>query len=168
MPSSISSRGELEGRLACGRDRARSQGYAHAAAVGVDPPRHLGDLGQAAALLRGGAGDLLHEHGDADAAPAGGVEAVLHGDVVVGDDGDDVDARFGRRQLGRHLEVHDVTGVVLDDVQDASAAVDVLGRLEHLVGHRRGEDLAGAGRVQHAQARRTRRAAVRGPSRRRR
>ncbi len=30
-------------------------------------------------------------------------------------------------QLGRHLEVHDVAGVVLDDEEDAGAAVDRLG-----------------------------------------
>ena len=81
-----------------------------------------------AALLGGRAGDLLQQHGDADTAPAGGVEAVLHGDVVVGDDGDDLGAGLGGHQLGGHLEVHHVAGVVLHDVQDAGAAVDALGR----------------------------------------
>ena len=51
-------------------------------------PGDVGDLGEAAALLGGGAGDLLDQHGDADSAPADGVEAVLDGDVVVGDDRD--------------------------------------------------------------------------------
>src|SRR5438552_9413734 len=37
-------------------------------------------------------------------------------------------------------------------MQDTGAAVDELGRREHLVGHRGGEDLARAGRVQHAEA----------------
>ncbi len=36
-------------------------------------------------------------------------------------------------------------------MQDTGAAVHELGRREHLVGHRRGEDLARAGRVQHAE-----------------
>ena len=106
---------------------------------------------EVAALLGRRAGDLLQQHGDADAAAAGRPGAVLHGDVVVGDDGDDARAGLGRRQLGRHLEVHDVAGVVLHDVQDAGAAVDQLGGGEHLVGHRRGEHLAGAGGVEHAE-----------------
>jgi hypothetical protein len=37
-------------------------------------------------------------------------------------------------------------------VQDAGTAVDVARRLDHLVGHRRGEHLAGAGRVEHPRA----------------
>ena len=48
-----------------------------------------------------------------------------------------------------HLEVEHVAGVVLDDVQDAGAAVDRLGRLEHLVGRRRREDLARTCGVEH-------------------
>ena len=55
-------------------------------------------------------------------------------------------------ELGRHLEVQDVAGVVLDDVQDAGAAVDGAGGGLHLVRHGRGEDVAGGGRVEHAQA----------------
>ena len=55
-------------------------------------------------------------------------------------------------ELGGHLEVHDVAGVVLDDVQHPGAAVDRLGRLEHLVGRGRGEHLARARRVEHAPA----------------
>ena len=97
----------------------------------------------------------------------GGVEAVLDRDVVVGDDRLDLDA-LALGQVGGHLEVQHVAGVVLDDVQDAGAAVDGLGRLEHLVRRRRGEHLARARRVEHARARRTRRASARGPSRRRR
>ena len=61
------------------------------------------------------------------------------------------DARVLGGHLGRHLEVHDVAGVVLHDVQHAGAPVDELGRLEHLVGRRRGEDLARAGGVEHAE-----------------
>ena len=55
-------------------------------------------------------------------------------------------------QFGGHLEVQHVAGVVLDDVQHARAAVDRLGGGQHLVGHRRGEDRAGAGRIEHAHA----------------
>ena len=52
--------------------------------------------------------------------------------------------------VGGHVEVHDVAGVVLDDVHDTGAAVDGLGRLQHLVGRGGGEHLARAGRVEHA------------------
>ena len=117
----------------------------------VDLAGDVGDRVEVATLLGGRAGDLLEQHGDADAAAAGGPGAVLDGDVVVGDDRDDARAGLGGGHLGGHLEVHDVAGVVLHDVQDAGAAVDELGRGEHLVGHRRGEHLAGAGGVEHAE-----------------
>ena len=119
------------------------------AALGVDLPAQLGDLGERLALLGRRAADLLREHGDADAAAAGRVEAVLHRDVVVGHDRLDLDA-LALGEVGGHLEVQHVAGVVLDDVQHAGAAVDRLGRLEHLVGRGRGEHLARAGRVEHA------------------
>src|SRR3712207_9234102 len=54
-----------------------------------------GDLGQRPALLGRGARDLLHEDRDADATTAGRVQAVLHGDVVVGDHCDDLGVGFG-------------------------------------------------------------------------
>ena len=52
----------------------------------------VGDRLELLALLGQGAGDLLDEDGGAGAAPAGRVEAVLHGDVVVDDDRGDLDA----------------------------------------------------------------------------
>ena len=112
-------------------------------------------------------GDLLHQHRGADAAAPGRVQGVLHGDVVVDHDRLDVGA-LGAAELGRHLEVHDVAGVVLDDVHDAGAAVDGLGRRLHLVGRGRGEDLARDTPRRACPCRRTRRASARGPSHRRR
>jgi hypothetical protein len=85
------------------------------------------------------------------AAAPRGVEAVLDGDVVVHDHGLDRDAVLGS-QLGGHLEVHDVAGVVEHEVQHTGPAVDGLRRRLHLVGHRGGEHLARAGRVQAAHA----------------
>ena len=73
-------------------------------------------------------------------ATSSSIEDRLDGDPLVGG------------VLGRQAEVHDVAGVVLDDVHDPGAAVDRLGGGEHLVGHRRGEDLAGAGGVEHPTA----------------
>lgn len=97
-------------------------------------------------------GDLLHQYCDADPTPSGGEEAVLHGDVVSGDHGDDLDTGFGCGELGGHLEVHDVTGVVLHDVQDPRAGIDVLRRLQYLAGDRRGEHLARTGGIKHSGA----------------
>ena len=88
------------------------------------------------AVLRGGAADLLEQHRDADTAAARGVEAVFDRDVIVGDDRLHLDARFLGGQLGGHLEVQDVAGVVLHDVQHAGAGVDDLGGFVHLVGCR--------------------------------
>ena len=151
MPSSISDSASVERRLARRRDGAGGQRDAERPGALV----HLGgdgrDGGEVRALLGAGAGDLLHEHGGSHPAPPGRVEGVLHRDVVVDDDAGDLDALVGR-ELGGHLEVQDVAGVVLHDVQHAGAAVDRRGGGQHLVGHRGGEDLAGAGRVEHAVA----------------
>ena len=85
----------------------------------------------------------------ADAPASRGVQRVLDRDVVVGDDRGDL--HLARDELGGHLEVQDVTGVVLDDVEHPGAAVDGAGRGLHLIGDRRREDVAGTGRVEHAQ-----------------
>ena len=142
--------GQVERRLPGGRHRARGERHAHAAAGLVHPARHRGHAGEVATLVGGCAGELLDQHGDADAPPARRVEAVLHGDVVVRHHRDDLDAGVSGGELGGHLEVHDVAGVVLHDVQHAGAAVDAARRFEHLVGHRRGEHLARARGVEHA------------------
>src|SRR5690606_8316627 len=142
---------QLEGGFAGGRDDARGQGHAHTAYVRVDSLAQLGDLLQVVALLGGSAADLLGEDGAAHAAAACGVEAVLYGDVVVDHDARHFDT-LSLAHLGGHLEVHDVAGVVLDDVQHTCAAVDGFGGFQHLVGSGAGEDLAGAGGVQHSHA----------------
>jgi hypothetical protein len=100
--------------------------------VSAIPIEHFGHLGQRLASLGGGAADLLGEHGGADAAASRGVQAVLHRHVVVDDDRLDLDA-FLAAEVGGHLEVEDVAGVVLDDVEHAGPSRDRLGRLEHLV-----------------------------------
>ena len=92
-PISISSSGEVEGRLARGRNRAARERHAHRAAGVVDLAGERGDGREVATLLGGGADDLLQQHRDADAAAAGCPGGVLHGDVVVGDDRVDLDAR---------------------------------------------------------------------------
>ena len=64
-----------------------------------------GDLGERAAGLGLRAGDLLQEDGHTDAAASGRAEAVLDGDVVVREDGLDLDLLV-LGQLGGQLEVH--------------------------------------------------------------
>ncbi len=139
-------RGQVEGR-AC-RPRARCSEVSAtpiAAPAGVHAAgRSSATAASVAALLGGRARDLLQQHGRRRrraARPCPG--AVLHRDVVV----DHARTRpatpvVRRGQLGGHLEVHHVARVVLDDVHDTGAAVDALGRREHLVGHRGGEHLA--------------------------
>ncbi len=103
-------------------------------------PRH--------AHFSGGADDLLHDQRSGDAAPPRRIGRGFDRDIVVGDD-------RGATALGhfrRHLEVHDVAFVILDDEDDACALIDRLDRRDHLIRRRRGEDLSRAGRVQHAEA----------------
>jgi len=76
---------------------------------------------------------------------------VLDGDVVVDDHGADADV-LGLGELPAHVEGHTVAGVVVDDVEHALLAVHELARLVHVVRRRRGEDIARAGRVEHARA----------------
>ena len=95
------------------------------------------------------AADLFRQHGGADAAAAGRVEAVLHRHVVVDHDRLHLDAA-GLAQLRGHFEIHDVAGVVLDDVEDAGSAIDRAGGRFHLVGTGRREHLAGTGGIEHA------------------
>ena len=131
MPTSTSSSPQVEGRRAGGGHDARRQGEAHRAALALtliavavtsasEPPASA----WAPAIFSS-------EDGHADAAPAGRVERVLDRDVVVGDDRRDLD--LAGDELGGQLEVQDVAGVVLDDVEDAGAAVDGAGRGLHLV-----------------------------------
>ena len=91
------------------------------------------DRREIGAVLGGGTADLLEQHCRADTAAARGVEAVLDRHIIVGDDRLHLDARFFGGQLGGHLEVQDVAGVVLDDVQHAGTGVHDLGGLVHLV-----------------------------------
>ena len=111
--------------------------------------RHRSQIGS---VLGGGAADLLEQDGDTDTAAARGVQAVFDRHVIVGDDGFHLDAGFFGGHLGGHLEVQDIAGVVLDDVQHAGTGVHELGGFVHLIGCRRREHLAGAGRVEHADA----------------
>ena len=150
-PTSISSSGRSKPGLP-------AAGVVHAvSATANDADRSLtrrptaATAARSAPLVGQGAGDLLDDQRRAGAPPARRPRRVLHRHVVVDQHGLHRDALVGG-ELGGHLEVHHVAGVVLDDVQHAGAAVDGLRGGEHLVGHGRGEDLARAGGVEHARA----------------
>ena len=150
MPISISSSGRSKVGVPGGGHDARGQRHAHRAglaltltAVAVTSASEPPASAFAPAIFS-------TRTVPTDAAAAGRVQRVLDGDVVVGHDRRDLD--LARDELGRELEVEDVAGVVLDDVEDAGPAVDGPGGGLHLVRHGRGEDMARAGRVEHAQA----------------
>ena len=86
---------------------------AHAAAVTVGLTGQVGALLQVIAGLGRRTDDLLDQDGGADAAPPGGVEAILDGYVVIDEDVLNGNA-FSIGHIGGHLKVEDVTGVVLD------------------------------------------------------
>lgn len=130
---------------------AAGERHAHRAALTVHLLREFDDRGEVTPLFRRGSDDLLEQHGETDSAATGRVQGVLHGDVVVHGDAADLDALHGG-ELGGHLEVEHVAGVVLDDVEHARTAVDGLGGDLDAVGSRRGEDFAGDGGVEHSGA----------------
>jgi hypothetical protein len=99
----------------------------------------------------GRAGHLLDDQRRGRAPAPSGPGRVLDRDVVV--DQHRLDPYpFIAGEIGRHLEVQYVAGVVLHDVHDTGATVDRLGRGQDLVRHRRREHLARARRVEHAGA----------------
>src|SRR6218665_3847772 len=79
-----------------------------------------------------------------------GPEGVLHGNIIVGHDRFHRHAGFTCGKLGGHLEVQDVTRVVLHDVENPGTAVDLLCCLQHLVGRGGSEHLTGARGIQHS------------------
>ena len=92
MPISISSSGRSNVGLPAAGTVHEVSAMPMLRPLRVDLAGDLGDGLEVAALVRGRPDDLLEQDGDADAAPSGGVEAVLHGDVVVDDDRLDLDA----------------------------------------------------------------------------
>ena len=97
------------------------------------------------------AADLFREHGRPRTAAARRVQAVFHRHVVIDNDRLHLDVT-GLAKFRGHFEIHDVAGVVLDDVEDAGSAIDGASGRFHLVGTGGSEDLAGTGGVEHALA----------------
>src|SRR5438552_3345429 len=126
---------QLEARLTGRRYRARGQRDTERAGPVVDLATERHRRGQVGAPLRRRADDLLDEHGRAGTPPAGGPRRVLHGHVVVDDHGLDPHPVV-TRELGGHLEVEHVAGVVLHDVQYPGTGVDRLRGGQDLVRYR--------------------------------
>ena len=150
-PISISPSPSSNVGFAGGGHGAGGQRHAHGTAVFVHlaaQRRHAAEI-----VAAGGrrAADLFRQHGRAHAAAARRVQAVLHRHVVIDDDRLHLDAT-GLAKLRGHFEIHDVAGVVLDDVEDAGSAIDSGGGRFHLVGTGGREDLAGTGGIEHALA----------------
>ena len=101
--------------------------------------------------LSAGARRLDDEEVAGHAAPADRPGRVLDGHVVVDEERLDLHA-LGLAQLPAHLPRGPVAGVVVDDVEDAHLRVHELRGLDDEVDRRAGEDVAGAGRVEHALA----------------
>ena len=113
-----------------------------------DLVRDLDHRVQVTTLLGGSADDLLQQHRQSDPATACGVERILHRDVVGHHHRLDAYSLLGG-QLRGHLEIHDVAGVVLHDVQHSCAGIRADGGRQDLVWGGGGEHLTCAGRVQH-------------------
>ena len=142
---------QFEGGLARVGYGARAQGQAHGAGLFVDLGRDARHLLQGVSSFGCRSGDLLHEDRSGHAASARRVEGVFDGHVIVDDDGGDRDV-LHVGQLGRRLEVEDIAGVVLDDVQDAGPVVCGLRGLQDRVGGGRGEHGSRDCRVEHPEA----------------
>ena len=100
-------------------------------------------------LFSGRAAKLFCEHGRSNAAATRRPRAVLDGDIIVYDDAFDRNV-FGSEHLGGELEIHDITGVVLHDMQSTLLPRDRLGGGMHLIGRRAGENGTRASGVEHA------------------
>ena len=142
---------DFEAGLASSGNGAGSQSSAHGTDVVDDLLCNSLDFFQRCAFFSLSTGDLVDEDGTSNAAAAGGVQGVLNSDVVVGNNACALDA-VALSHFSGHFEVHDVTGVVLDDQQNASVGSNSADSTLNLVRSGRGEDSACNSSVQHALA----------------
>ena len=140
---------ELEARPADGRHGAGAERHAHGAERGGGAARDGCDLGERQAAFGGRAGELVDEHGAGNAAPAIPGHQIAQGHVVGDEHHFDRDALLAG-ELGGEAEIQPVAGVVLDHQHAARRAARGEDGGQHRVGARRGEDVAGNRRRQHA------------------
>src|SRR5882757_9803876 len=137
--------GNVEGWLAGRRDRATRQGDPDRTRGRVDAIAQELQCSKVASLFRCRSDDFLYNERASDAAPSGRKGRGLYRDIVIGNHRCN---RFSRH-LARHVEVHGVALIVLDDEQYACTGVRGLGGGENEIGRGRGKDLTGARGIQH-------------------
>ena len=106
---------------------------------------------EACALRCLGAADLPHEDLAGNAAALFALVRWRGADVVIGNDGCDLDAVLGGK-LDRHFHVHVVAGIVAIEADDALAAIGLADGIVKALGGRRGEQLADGHGIQHVPA----------------
>jgi hypothetical protein len=111
-------------------------------------PAELLQVRDAAPGFGRGANHFFDHERARDATPSRRIGRGLDRDVIIRNDR----GATAVEHLGRHLEIHNVALVVLDDEQCSLALIDALDCSEHLVRRRSRENLAGTGGVQHAEA----------------
>ena len=131
--------------------RARPEADANRATV-VDRLLRYGlHLFRAAAERRFRAADLPHQNLAGNAAAFLAFARRRGADVVVGYDGENLDA-FLSGELDRHFDVHVVARVVSIEADHPAAAVGDLHRVKEALGGRRGEDFSHRNRIEHVVA----------------
>ena len=146
--------GEGEGRLARGGYGASAEGDADAVALVVEAASQGGKAGQVIAAPRRCAQQFFQQYGAGDATPPGGVEAVFHRDVVIGEDESDFRAHV-MQQFGGGFKIENVAGVIFDQQQHALTAIYRLRASDDLIRRGRGENFARHRAVEHAVADKT-------------
>src|SRR6201981_174624 len=130
------------------RHDTRSKGHSHAAAFGVHFVTKRGRLFQGGPRFGGGSNNLLGQNRRTDSATSGRVKTVFNSDVIIDYDRFDLDPlRSG--EVSGHLKIHDIAGIILNDVQHAFAAVHCLRGLVHLIRGGTGKNSARASGVEH-------------------
>ena len=140
---------QIKGWLAGSRHGAGGQRHAHAASLIIDFTSQGGHLSEGSARLRQATDDFFQKYGNADAAPSRRIEAILHSNIVIGNNAFHLDA-VGGGQFGGHFKVEHVTGIVFDNMEHTGPTIDGTCRGKHLVRHGRGKDCSGAGCIEHA------------------
>ena len=140
---------QLESGLSDCGDRAGLNAHAHGAHIGDNLLSYSLYFRKACAFFGLGACDLVNEDRAGNASAACCPCAVLNSDVVGYDDLLYLNVFVGCH-ISCHLEVHDITGVVLDDQKSALAALGSLDSLIDLVGSGGGEHRACNSAVQHS------------------
>ena len=137
--------------LAYAGQNAGRHRHAHRAHVIDRLLRNCLDFGKGLAGFRRRTRKLMYEYRARDAAPSGGIGAVLNRHIIANDYIIGLDAIL-RRNFAGHGEIHNITGVILDDHQNARAAIRRLDALNDAIRRGGRKYVARDRRIQHAVA----------------